>query len=400
MTIKPLNVLAICMLLLIPKVHFGQAPNLGTAANFAFFTSLGAFTNAGASYITGDIGTNSGALTGFPPGVLVGQSYVANTISGQAALDVDAAYTYLTGLTCGATIGSTLGINQVLTSNVYCISEASTLTGVLTLDGQGNPNAVFIFKIQGALTAAISSSILLTNGASINNVFWQVTGAVILGESSTFKGTIVGNGAISLLEAAAFSGRALTKQGAINLNNNNALVVLPIDLVYFSGQNQEKAVLLSWATASERNNVKVELQKSFNARDFESLSTSTTTETTDRKSYAFLDTTPFEKADNPTASIVYYRLKQTDASHTFEYSKIISVLNKTKNKIALYPNPTSYNITLKNVPDAQAFFITDVSGKVVSSGQYSAGNALNISHLPAGFHSIHIEKMTIRFLKN
>lgn len=399
MTITPLKTLAICLLLLSPKAHFGQIPSLGTAANFAFFTSVGAFSNAGATYITGNIGTNSGALTGFPPGTLVGQAHVANTTSAQAALDVDAAYTYLTGLTCGTTISVALG-NQTLTPSVYCIEAASTLTGNLILDGQGNPNALFIFKIEGALTTAIASNILLTNAASQNNVFWQVNGAVVLGENSNFKGTIVGNAAISMLESATLSGRALSRQGAIDLHNNNALVVLPIDLVYFSAKNQEKGVLLNWATASERNNSRVELQKSFDARDFESLSTFSQTETTDKKSYTFLDVTPFEKRDNTTASTVYYRLKQTDASHAFDYSKIVAVTNETKSKMSLYPNPASNSITLKNAPDAQAFFITDVLGKVVSSGQYSTGNALNISQLPTGLYSIRIQFLTLRFLKN
>ena len=164
-------------LLLMPQLNVAQTPNLGTAASFSFFTSVGAFGNTGATYITGDIGTNSGALTGFPPGTVVGQTHIANATSIQAAIDVDVAYNYLLGLTCGTSIGTALGNNQTLTPNIYCLNAASTLNGNLILDGQGNANAVFIFKIDGALTTSISSTITLINSASLNNVYWQITGA-------------------------------------------------------------------------------------------------------------------------------------------------------------------------------------------------------------------------------
>jgi len=214
----------VIVLLLLPKTHFGQSPDLGTANNFAVFTEVGAFDNVGASNVTGDIGTNVGALTGFPPGTLTGEIHVADAVSVQAALDVEVAYTYLSTLTCGSVIGTTLGSGQILTPNVYCTGAASTLNGDLILDGQGNPDAIFIIQIDGALATGTFASVTLINEASVCNVYWQINGAFTLGDFSVFRGTIVNNGAIHLLEGASLYGKALSRAGAIDLHNN--LVVL------------------------------------------------------------------------------------------------------------------------------------------------------------------------------
>ena len=210
-------------------VVFGQAPTLGTAADFAVFTAAGGFTNDGATTITGgDIGTDSGSFTGFPPGTLTGQIQVVNPVSAQAATDVKTAYSFLAGITCGSVIGTTLGNDQVLTPGVYCLGAASSLTGNLILDGQGNTDGLFIIKIDGALSTAASSTIRLINGASCDRVYFQVNGAVILETNSTFVGIILANGAISLMEGAVLRGRALSREGAIALHNNRiAAPVLP-----------------------------------------------------------------------------------------------------------------------------------------------------------------------------
>lgn len=216
-----LSVALVCFaLFLIPAVQYGQAPNLGTSSGFAIFTAVGAFNNGGSSLVTGDIGTDVGALNGFPPGVVDGQIHVADAVSAQAALDVHAVYTQLSGMTCGAVLGVTLGNNQLLTPGVYCLGGASTLNGDLRLDAQGDPNAQFVFQIDGAFSTSTFSNIVLLNGASLCNVYWQVNGEFILGDHSIFKGTLVANGAITLLEGSALTGRALSGAGAVNLNNN------------------------------------------------------------------------------------------------------------------------------------------------------------------------------------
>ena len=223
---KLLSIVAAITLLSLPTVNFGQAPNLGTASNFALFTSVGAFAVTGnAAFVTGDVGTNAGAFSAFPPGTLNGAIHVANPTSTQAAIDVDAAYNDLFGRTCGLGIPTSLGPGQTLMPNTYCLLAASTLTGNLTLDGGGNPNSIFIFKINGAFRAFANSSITLTNGASLCNVYWQINGEVNLENNTAFQGTLLVNGAIHLFGNATLMGRALSRAGALDLENN--VVTIP-----------------------------------------------------------------------------------------------------------------------------------------------------------------------------
>jgi hypothetical protein len=217
---KKICIVSIFILLCNLQIN-GQVPSLGTTFDFALFTASGAFNNVGAStVVTGDVGTNVGAFNAFPPGTLNGSSHVADVVTAQAAVDVMTAYSYLDGLTCGLVIGTTLGSGQILTPNIYCLGGASTINGDLVLDGQGDPDAIFIFQIDGALSTTTLSSVTLINSASLCNVFWQINGAVSLGERSLFEGTMLVQGAISLLQQATLNGRGLSTAGAISLADN------------------------------------------------------------------------------------------------------------------------------------------------------------------------------------
>lgn len=198
----------------------GQAPDLGTTSTFAMFTAAGAFSNDGATLVTGDIGTDVGSFTGFPPGVVIGSIHVADAVTAQAAIDVAEAYMDLSTLTCGQVIGITLGGGQILTPNIYCTGAASVLNGDLVLDGQCDPSAFFIFQIDGAFSTAVLATVTLINGASLCNVYWQVNGAVTIGDGAVFQGTIIAEGAITLLEGATLFGRGLSTAGAIEMHNN------------------------------------------------------------------------------------------------------------------------------------------------------------------------------------
>ena len=216
--------------LLVQHISFGQAPGLGAASSFALFTVNGALTNSGASTVTGDIGTNAGAFSGFNTATVAGQTHLPGSPeAAQAAADVTNAYNSLTSSPCSTTpIGPVLGNGQVITPGTYCQNApaaASTLNGTLTLSGAG----IYIIKLNGALTTATSSSIILTNGACPDNVYFQVNGAVDIGVGSIFRGTILANGAISLLTGASLEGRGLSIAGAISLNEN-AVTVTPLTL--------------------------------------------------------------------------------------------------------------------------------------------------------------------------
>lgn len=218
---------AILTLLLTPDTTFGQAPDLGTTSSFAMFTAVGAFSNDGATVVTGDIGTDVGAFTGFPPGIVIGSIHVADVVTAQAAIDVATAYSDLSTLTCGQVIGTTLGNGQILTPDIYCLGAASVLNGDLVLDGECDPAAFFIFKIDGALSTAVLASVTLINGASLCNVYWQVNGAVTIGDGAVFRGTIIAAGAITLLEASSLFGRGMTTAGAIEMHNNIVSLDMP-----------------------------------------------------------------------------------------------------------------------------------------------------------------------------
>jgi len=221
MKTKLLSVLITALLLLVPNVMFGQAPTLGVTSSFALFTGTGAFDNTGASYVTGDIGSNVSPITGFPnPGTVVGQTHQIDAVSAQASIDVNVAYGQLSGLSVFTVLGTTLGNGQTLNPGIYHTGAATTINGNLTLDGGGDPNALFIIKIGGALSTSTFSNVLLTGSASLCNVYWQVEGQFELGNNSVFRGTIIADGAINLLEGSSLLGRGLTRAGAISLHNN------------------------------------------------------------------------------------------------------------------------------------------------------------------------------------
>ncbi len=199
------------------KKDFAQAPTLGTAANFELFTSVGAITNTGVSQITGNVGSNSGSSTNF--GNVNGGMHDGDAASIQCAADLTTAYNQLAATTATFFPAPLLGNGQILNAGVYSIAGAATLNLSLTLDGQGNPNAVFIFKIQGPFSAAALAKVHLINGALACNVFWKIEGLVSLASGTLMKGTIIANNAaISLGTGDTLEGRALSTTGAITID--------------------------------------------------------------------------------------------------------------------------------------------------------------------------------------
>jgi len=220
-------VLTTIVLLSFSMVIFAQAPILGTTNNFALFTAAGAFNNVGAgTVVIGDVGTHVGAFNAFPPGTLVGSIHVADPVTMQAAADVTVAYADLANRTCDAVIGVTLGNGQTLLPGTYCTGAASTLNGDLILDAAGDPNAIFIFQIGGALATSTLANVLLINGANLCNVYWQINGAFTLNDGSVFVGTVIANGAINLHIGSTLNGRALSQAGAISTSDNTVTMSL------------------------------------------------------------------------------------------------------------------------------------------------------------------------------
>ncbi|HEX8409722.1 MAG TPA: ice-binding family protein [Thermoanaerobaculia bacterium] len=226
---------SIAITLLFQSALAAQVP-LGTAGNFGVLGGS-AVTNTGPSVITGEVGVApESSVTGFPPGIVVsGSIHSADAVAGQAQSDLTTAYNAAAGTACGTDLtGQDLG-GLTLTPGVYCFSSSAGLTGTLTLDLQGNPNAVFLFKIGTTLTTASGSSILLLNSGGTTcppNLNWQVGTSATLGTGSSFIGNILANASITLTTGASLNGRALARGGAVTLDTNTvtrcaAVVVCP-----------------------------------------------------------------------------------------------------------------------------------------------------------------------------
>jgi len=193
------------------------AQSLGTAASFAVLGGS-TVTNTGPSVITGDLGVSPGsAVTGFPPGVLIGGTiHAADAVALQAQNDVTTAYNFLAAQPCGTDLtGQDLG-GLTLTPGVYCFSSSAQLTGTLTLNGPG----IYIFQMGTSLTTASGSAVALTNGASACNVWWQVGSSATLGTTASLPGNLLALTSITLNTGASVSGRALARNGAVTLDGN------------------------------------------------------------------------------------------------------------------------------------------------------------------------------------
>jgi len=199
------------------------APDLGQANSFGVLAGS-AVTNTGPTVIVGDLGVSPDtSVTGFPPGIVIGAIHSADAVAGGAQSDVTIAYSILAGQACNTTISADLG-GTTLIPGVYCSASSMGLTGTLTLDAQGNPNAVFIFQIGSTLTTASNSSVRLINGAQSCNVFWQIGSSATLGTDTTFIGNMLALTSITLTTGASVDGRALARNGAVTLDSNAVTV--------------------------------------------------------------------------------------------------------------------------------------------------------------------------------
>ena len=201
------------------------APSLGTAQSFAVLGGS-TVTNTGPSVITGDLGVSPGtAVTGFPPGLVIGGTiHAADAVALGAQGANTAAYLNLAGQTCTQDLtGVDLG-GLTLVSGVYCFSSSAQLTGALTLNAQGDPNAVWVFQIGSTLTTASNASVVIINGGQQCNVFWQVGSSATLGTTTSFVGNIFALTSITLTTNANVSGRALAQNGAVTMDSNTIAI--------------------------------------------------------------------------------------------------------------------------------------------------------------------------------
>jgi ice-binding like protein len=197
-------------------IDLGQAALNGIMAGTAVSCTGSTSTiNANVSISPGNTITGTCIITG----VLHANDAVA--IADQLALTT--AYTIAAGKPCSASnvISGDLG-GTTKPAGVYC-GAALALTGILTLDGGGDPNAAFLF--QSASDLIVAGNVVLINGAQAKNVYWQVGSSATLGTASHFQGNIMALTSITLVTGTTLNGRALARNGAVSAGTGSVITL-------------------------------------------------------------------------------------------------------------------------------------------------------------------------------
>jgi len=228
---------ALVMTCLAPNATAVPMVDLGTAANFSILAGSQITDAGGASSITtGDVGLypTTGAAIGLTaaqvPGGTIYQAETSGALLNTAQNDLTAAYIDAAGRPATVDFGvvdNQLG-GQTLFPGVYRFGHAATanLIGTLTLDANGDLNPVWIFQATSDFVTAAGapgdagSSVVLTNGASSCDVFWQVGSSATIGTYSDFAGNIMADQSIALQAYATLDGSALARIAAVTLDHN------------------------------------------------------------------------------------------------------------------------------------------------------------------------------------
>ena len=191
---------------------------LGGATSFSVLAGS-TVTNTGPTTMFGDLGLSPGSsVTGAPQ--VLGQTHVDDAVAIAAKNALTTAFNDAASRPTNGSAGTDLA-GQTFTAGVRSASSSLLLSsGSVTLDAQGDPNAVFIFQVGTTLTTGSDTSIALVNGAQACNVFWQIGSSATLGTGTTFVGTVMAGATITAGTAATVHGRLLAQTGAVNLDTN------------------------------------------------------------------------------------------------------------------------------------------------------------------------------------
>ncbi len=191
---------------------------LGTAASFSVLAGS-TVTNTGPTTMFGDLGLSPGSSVTGAPHVL-GATHVDDAVAIGAKNSLTTAYNDAASRPTNGSAGTDLS-GQTFTPGVRTASSSLLLSsGSVTLDAQGDPNAVFIFQVGSTLITGSNTSVMLINGAQACNVFWQVGSSATLGTGTTFIGTVMAAETITAGTAATIHGRLLARTAAVNLDTN------------------------------------------------------------------------------------------------------------------------------------------------------------------------------------
>ena len=173
---------------------------------------------------------------------------------------------------------------------------------------------------------------------------------------------------------------------SVTNGTGTACTPIPVELVEFKAQYTEGGNLLTWRTASERNTDDFDIEKSSDGKVFEKIGTVKAKGNSQTPQYyAFSDDTPFD--------LTYYRLKINDLDNKNSYSKTLSVSQKGKLAIKIYPNPAKDNATI-DLGEAEnaTIRLIDVLGKEMLQKNGQSGQVLlNFLSLPNGIYFVEIK---------
>jgi hypothetical protein len=207
--------------------QIAQAPIfLGSTSTFAILAGSGISNTGATTQVNGDVGTSpTGTVNSLPPAQVNGTIHAADAIAAQAKIDLLAAYNDAVSRSVGSqTLPGNLG-GLTFTPGLYTNSTSVLISGGnVTLDAQGDANAVFIFKMGSTLTTGPGSQVILSGGAKASNVYWQVGSSATLDTTTIFKGNILAAISITLKTGAKLDRRALTQTGAVTLDTNTITV--------------------------------------------------------------------------------------------------------------------------------------------------------------------------------
>lgn len=226
----------------------GQGVCMGSNGNAAIFTTAGAVAMDGQNFITGNVGTNAGAISQSAGTNVNGNVDNVDAKTAQQVQDLQTTYNKLQGYN-GMLRAAAIG-DETITPGVYEVGSASTFSGTIIFDAQNDKHALFVLKIGGALSG--SANMQLVNGAQAENIFFVVNGAISIGGSSIIKGTyIANNAAISVATSGTnIEGRLLSTTGAISISDAEMSTplntTLAINLLYFNGCWLNGNVFLNW----------------------------------------------------------------------------------------------------------------------------------------------------------
>ena len=189
--------------------------NLGQATGFSVLGGSSVGNTGAATLLQKSLGVAPGStITGFPPGQVQGATEANTPIASKAHTDAQAAYSAIAG-SSATSVSSELG-GQTFAPGAYKVGTDATINGVVTLNGNGT----YIFQVPNKLAAANAASIVMTNGATSCDVYWQIGDTVSVGNTASMVGSFLASKSIDFGAGTKLEGRLLSDSGAVTLNNN------------------------------------------------------------------------------------------------------------------------------------------------------------------------------------